>query len=205
MQSRITNRGSNPAPDRSVAFRWYVHPDGERVIYQFDEFAPVDERGIGEQRLVGPYTADVRLDGVAVSGGKVSYLSSSPSTCASSATASSPATPPPGAICPETVAAPEPCRCRPGQGNAFFRVCAFRSATPRTPHCLFSPAVRGTPADYRRSGRRSAFPAARLRPAAASPPGEAASSVTFQWRIDPRGEWVVFVGDVESAGAQAVY
>ncbi len=38
-----------------------------------------------------------------------------------------------------------------------------------------------------------------------SPPGEAASSVSFQWRIDPRGEWVVFIGDVESAGAQAVY
>ena len=38
-----------------------------------------------------------------------------------------------------------------------------------------------------------------------SPAGSSAPSVTFQWRIDPRGEWVVFVGDVESAGAQAVY
>lgn len=38
-----------------------------------------------------------------------------------------------------------------------------------------------------------------------SPAGEAASSVTFQWRIDPRGEWVVFIGDVENAGAEAVY
>ncbi len=74
VQSRITNRGSNPAPPRSVAFRWYIHPDGERVFYQFDEFAPFDERGIGEQRLVGPYTADARLDGVAVNGGKVSYF-----------------------------------------------------------------------------------------------------------------------------------
>ncbi|MEO7794688.1 MAG: hypothetical protein ABIV06_07915, partial [Thermoanaerobaculia bacterium] len=74
VQSRITNRGSNPAPARSVAFRWYVHPDGERVIYQFDEFAAFDERGIGEQRLVGPYTADARLNGVPVTGGKVSYF-----------------------------------------------------------------------------------------------------------------------------------
>jgi hypothetical protein len=74
VQSRITNRGSNPAPDRSVAFRWYVHPDGERVLYQFDEFAPFDERGIGEQRLIGPYEADLRLDGVTVAGGKVSYF-----------------------------------------------------------------------------------------------------------------------------------
>ena len=38
-----------------------------------------------------------------------------------------------------------------------------------------------------------------------SPSGEPTSSVTFQWRIDPRGEWVVFIGDVESAGAEAVY
>jgi hypothetical protein len=73
-QARITNRGSNPAPARSVAFRWYVHPDGERVIYQFDEAAAGDDRGIGEQRLVGPYTADARLNGVPVAGGKVSYF-----------------------------------------------------------------------------------------------------------------------------------
>lgn len=71
-QARITNRGSNPAPARSVAFRWYVHPDGERVIYQFDELAANDERGIGEQRLVDPYTADARLNGVPAAGGKVS-------------------------------------------------------------------------------------------------------------------------------------
>ena len=73
-QSRITNRGSNPAPERSVAFRWYVHPDGERVLYQFDEFAALDERGIGEQRLVGPYIADARLNGVPVAGGKVTFF-----------------------------------------------------------------------------------------------------------------------------------
>jgi len=74
VHSRITNRGSNPAPARSVAFRWYVHPDGERVIYQFDEFVALDERGLGEQRIVGPYTADARLNGVPVTGGKVSYF-----------------------------------------------------------------------------------------------------------------------------------
>lgn len=38
-----------------------------------------------------------------------------------------------------------------------------------------------------------------------SPTGEAASSVTLQLLVDPRGEWVVFVGDVELAGAEAVY
>ena len=38
-----------------------------------------------------------------------------------------------------------------------------------------------------------------------SPPGEAGSSVRFLWKMDPRGEWVVFVGDVENTGAEAVY
>lgn len=38
-----------------------------------------------------------------------------------------------------------------------------------------------------------------------SPPGEAGSSVRFLWKVDPRGEWVVFVGDVENTGAEAVY
>ena len=74
VQARITNRGSNPAPPRSVAYLWYVHPDGERVIYLFDEFAALDQRGIGEQRFVGPYTADARLNGVPVAGGQVSYF-----------------------------------------------------------------------------------------------------------------------------------
>jgi Tol biopolymer transport system component len=74
VQSRITNRGSSPAPPRSVDFRWYIHPDGERVFYQFDEFAPNDGRGIGEQRLVGPYSADARLNGIPATGGSVSYF-----------------------------------------------------------------------------------------------------------------------------------
>ena len=34
-----------------------------------------------------------------------------------------------------------------------------------------------------------------------SPSGEAASRVGWARRIDSRGEWVVFVGDVETAGA----
>ena len=38
-----------------------------------------------------------------------------------------------------------------------------------------------------------------------SPPGEAGSSVRFLWQMDRRGEWVVFVGDVENTGAEAVY
>ncbi len=38
-----------------------------------------------------------------------------------------------------------------------------------------------------------------------SPPGEPASRVSGAWAVDPRGEWVAFVGDVESAGADAVY
>ena len=38
-----------------------------------------------------------------------------------------------------------------------------------------------------------------------TPTGEAGSSTTYQWMVDPRGEWVVFVGDIENAGAYAVY
>jgi hypothetical protein len=73
-QLRLTNRGTNPAPDRSVTFRWSIHPDGERVLYLFDEFAPNDERGIGEQRIGSAYEADLRLDGIPVTDGKISYF-----------------------------------------------------------------------------------------------------------------------------------
>jgi hypothetical protein len=38
-----------------------------------------------------------------------------------------------------------------------------------------------------------------------SPAGEFGSSVSSVRRIDPRGEWVVFVGDVENDGSEAVY
>jgi Tol biopolymer transport system component len=73
-QARITNRGSSPAPGRSVAWRWYVHPDGDRVIYLFDESTPADERGIGEQRFVDPYPADLRLNGIPAAGGNVNFF-----------------------------------------------------------------------------------------------------------------------------------
>jgi Tol biopolymer transport system component len=38
-----------------------------------------------------------------------------------------------------------------------------------------------------------------------SPAGEPGASVRFLWKMDARGEWVVFVGDVENTGAEAVY
>ncbi len=38
-----------------------------------------------------------------------------------------------------------------------------------------------------------------------TPSGEPASSLGFFWRVDRRGEWVAFVGDVETAGLEAVY
>ncbi len=74
-QVRITNRGSNPAPARSVSSPWYVHPDGERVFYTFDEAAPGDRRGLGEQRIVGPYSADARWNAPPVAGGQVMWFS----------------------------------------------------------------------------------------------------------------------------------
>jgi len=77
-QARITNRGSNPAPARSPGAAWFVHPDGERVIYLFDEFVLNDDRGIGEQRLLDPYPADLRLNGVPVVGGEVTFFKSFP-------------------------------------------------------------------------------------------------------------------------------
>lgn len=74
VQSRITNRGSNPAPARSVSGFWFVHPDGERVFYTFDESAPGDRRGLGEQRIVDPYTADARWNTPPVAGGQVTLF-----------------------------------------------------------------------------------------------------------------------------------
>ena len=69
---RITNRGSMPVSGRSVAFRRRIHPDESRVFYVFDEAVPDDERGLGEQRISGPYTQDLQLNGVPVPGGQVS-------------------------------------------------------------------------------------------------------------------------------------
>ncbi len=224
-QSRITNRGSNPAPERSVAFRWYVHPDGERVLYQFDELAALDERGIGEQRLVGPYIADARLNGVPVAGGKVTFFELFPdgaglvyradetvdekfelftadlrllgdgfeegSTAAwadlprdTTAVGLSPLAAP---ICVlsgmSTPYSPGSTPCAAGAPLALAMLLLLPVGAARAQLSL--------PPDY--AWRQF------------SPPGEAGSSVRYHWKIDPRGEWVVFVGDVENAGAEAVY
>ncbi len=73
-QTRITNRGVPPAPARSVAPTWLVHPEGDRVIYVYDELAAGDRRGLGEQHLSTPYATDARLNGAPVSGGQVTDL-----------------------------------------------------------------------------------------------------------------------------------
>ncbi len=74
IQSRITNRGVPPEPPRSVASTWLVHPDGERVFYVFDELAPGDRRGLGEQRILDPYATDTRLNGEPATGGQVNHV-----------------------------------------------------------------------------------------------------------------------------------
>lgn len=74
VQARITNRGVPPAPPRSVASTWLVHPDGERVFYVFDELASGDRRGLGEQRLLDPYATDTRLNGAPATGGQVNHV-----------------------------------------------------------------------------------------------------------------------------------
>ncbi len=51
---------------------WRLHPDGERVVYVFDEDAPNDSRGLGEQRLSPQYIQDKRLNGDPVAGGRIS-------------------------------------------------------------------------------------------------------------------------------------
>ena len=71
-QARITNRGTIPPPPRSVSTPWEVHPDGTRVVYVFDELAAGDKRGIGEQLIGDFYQADLRLDGIPVTGGSIS-------------------------------------------------------------------------------------------------------------------------------------
>lgn len=71
-QDRITNDASIPGPQYSVGSTWRLHPDGERVVYVFDEDAPNDSRGLGEQRLSPRYVQDARLNGDPVAGGKVS-------------------------------------------------------------------------------------------------------------------------------------
>ncbi len=69
---RITNDASIPGPQYSVGSTWRLHPDGERVVYVFDEDVPNDSRGLGEQRLSPRYVQDARLNGDPVAGGRVS-------------------------------------------------------------------------------------------------------------------------------------
>ncbi|MEO8198042.1 MAG: hypothetical protein ABI689_15095 [Thermoanaerobaculia bacterium] len=71
-QQLITNDSHPPTPERSVGSSFRLHPDGQRVVYTFDEAAPNDSRGLGEQRLSPRYTQDKRLNGVPVAGGRVS-------------------------------------------------------------------------------------------------------------------------------------
>ena len=72
MQDQITNDSSIPGPTFSVGSKWHLHPDGLRVVYVFDEDAPNDARGLGEQRLSPRYIQDKRLNGDPVAGGQVS-------------------------------------------------------------------------------------------------------------------------------------
>ncbi len=71
-QVRITNDSSIPGPTYSVGSTWGLHPDGVRVAYVFDEDAPNDARGLGEQRLSPHYIQDKRLNGDPVAGGRIS-------------------------------------------------------------------------------------------------------------------------------------
>ena len=72
MQDQITNDSSIPGPTFSVGSKWHLHPDGLRVVYVFDEDAPNDARGLGEQRLSPRYVQDARLNGDPVAGGRIS-------------------------------------------------------------------------------------------------------------------------------------
>ncbi len=70
-QDQITNDSSVPGPIRAVGSSWRLHPDGARVAYIFDESAPGDSRGLGEQRLSPRYIQDAQLNGDPVAGGRI--------------------------------------------------------------------------------------------------------------------------------------
>jgi hypothetical protein len=59
---------------RSASAEFALHPDGKRVVYIFDEDAPGDERGLGEQKLLGSYFQDARLNQEPVAGGTVAHF-----------------------------------------------------------------------------------------------------------------------------------
>lgn len=71
-RDQITNDSSIPGPDRSTGTPWEFHPDGRRIVFTVDEDAPGDQRGLYEQRFVGRYVQDARLNGHPVAGGRVS-------------------------------------------------------------------------------------------------------------------------------------
>jgi hypothetical protein len=69
-EEQLTN-DSQFATGHSVSPEFALHPDGERVVYIFDEDAPGDNRGLGEQKLLGSYFQDARLNVEPVAGGAV--------------------------------------------------------------------------------------------------------------------------------------
>ena len=66
----LTNDGMF-ATGRSADTQYRLHPDGARVVYIYDEGAPGDSRGLGEQKLFGSYFQDARLNEDPVAGGEV--------------------------------------------------------------------------------------------------------------------------------------
>ncbi|MEO7975299.1 MAG: hypothetical protein ABIU84_17100, partial [Thermoanaerobaculia bacterium] len=66
----LTNDGMF-ATGRSADTLYKLHPDGARVVYIYDEDAPGDSRGLGEQKLFGSYFQDARLNEEPVAGGEV--------------------------------------------------------------------------------------------------------------------------------------
>jgi hypothetical protein len=73
-EEQLTN-DSQFATDHSVSPEFKLHPDGKRVVYLFEEDAPGDDRGLGEQKLLGSYFQDARLNEEPVAGGSVALFS----------------------------------------------------------------------------------------------------------------------------------
>ena len=73
-EEQITNDSFPPGATHSVGSLWLLHPDGQRVVYTFDEDAVNDQRGLAEQRLSPNYVQDKRLNGDPVAGGRVEAL-----------------------------------------------------------------------------------------------------------------------------------
>lgn len=69
-EEQLTN-DSQFATGHSASPVFALHPDGKRVVYIFDEDAPGDHRGLGEQKLLGSYFQDARLNEEPVAGGAV--------------------------------------------------------------------------------------------------------------------------------------